>query len=107
MSPQLFVTDKTGLTPELLPAGCPVRRIRGVGEIPADDRGVVAILTPPEAETVLAHADDGYPVVLWREGFPMTPVLLGHPRVVGVLDARCSRETVQATLKAASGLAAR
>lgn len=107
MSASLFITDKVGLTPEILPAGCPIRRVRGVDEIPADDCNAVAILTPPEAESVLAGAADGYPVVLWREGFALTPALLGHPRAVGVLDAGCGRETVQATLKAASGLAAR
>ena len=101
MSLPLFITDKVGLTPDILPAGCPIRRIRGVDEIPADDRNAVAMLTPPEAESVLASAADGYPVVLWREGFALAPELVGHPRVVGVLDARCSRETVQATLKAA------
>ena len=105
MFPPLFITDKVGLTPDILPAGCPIRRIRGVDEIPADDRNVVAVLTPPEAESVLADAA-GYPVVLWREGFSLAPALLGHPRVVGVLDARCSRETVQATLKAAFRLLA-
>ena len=105
MFPPLFITDKVDLTPDILPAGCPIRRIRGVDEIPADDRNVVAVLTPPEAESVLADAA-GYPVVLWREGFSLAPALLGHPRVVGVLDARCSRETVQATLKAAFRLLA-
>ena len=107
MSPPLFITDKVSLTPDIPSAECPIRRIRGVDEIPADDRNVVAMLTPPEAESVLAGAaDNGYPVVLWREGFALTPALVGHPRVVGVLDAHCSRETVQATLKAAFRLLA-
>ncbi|MBI3574402.1 MAG: GAF domain-containing protein, partial [Gammaproteobacteria bacterium] len=107
MSALLCITDKVGLTPDILPAGYSIRRIRGVDEIPADDRNAVAILTPPEAESVLADAaDDGYPVVLWRQGFALTPALVGHPRVVGVLDAGCGRETVQATLKAAFRLLA-
>ena len=69
MPPPLFITDKVGLTPDILPAGYPIRRIRGVDEIPTDDHNVVAVLTLPEAESVLARAADGYPVVLWREGF--------------------------------------
>ncbi len=107
MSALLCITDKVGLTPNILPAGYSVRHIRSVTEIPADDRNVVVVLTPPEAEAVFADATAGYPVVLWREGFSVTPALIGHPRVVGVLDARCSRETIQASLRAASGLAAR
>ncbi|GMR21458.1 MAG: hypothetical protein BMS9Abin36_2059 [Gammaproteobacteria bacterium] len=71
------------------------------------DAGAVLVLTPEQAcllaekgQTATVLADTVW--VLWADGSVMSKNLQDHPRVVGVLDERCTNEVMYATLRSAA-----
>jgi HD-GYP domain-containing protein (c-di-GMP phosphodiesterase class II) len=65
---------------------------------PAD--GTVLVLTPPEASGLAG--DFAATLVLWSEDGPLARAQLDDPRVAGVLDASCPKDTVYAVLRSAA-----
>jgi HD-GYP domain-containing protein (c-di-GMP phosphodiesterase class II) len=78
------------------------QRFAAVADLSADGAGAVLVLTPSEAQEVLARPGDTPVVVLWVGTEPVPPALLADARVAGVLDAACRPETIEATFRTAT-----
>jgi HD-GYP domain-containing protein (c-di-GMP phosphodiesterase class II) len=111
--PSLLVTSEAGFTAEAVPpeiAPKHRRMFHSVSEIAGHLDNSVLVLAPAQASPLLAEKNNAsYVVVLWRSEVAqaIAPALLNHPQVVGVLDRRCSPETIYATLRSALTLLAR
>ncbi len=113
--PALLIAQEAQLDAEVLRSFAPPerqRRFSALAEIRKDIEGAVLILSPSLAREALSRRKaentpaPAFAVILWLRD-PAEPVdrsLLDHPRVAGVLDARCSREATYAALKSARAL---
>lgn len=110
IQPRFYLSNQATLAPDLL-AMLPAhecRRFARVQELAGDLAGAVIVATPPEATALLARTEVSGVMVVWSPqiGTRQPPALLGHPAVVGMLDAQSHADTVYTTLKCAFGLAA-
>jgi HD-GYP domain-containing protein (c-di-GMP phosphodiesterase class II) len=111
--PSLLVTSEASLAagavpPELAPEHR--QMFHSVSEVTGHLDNSVLVLAPAQASPLLSEKNNAsYVVVLWRSeaAQTITPALLNHAQVVGVLDGHCSPETVYATLRSALTLLAR
>jgi HD-GYP domain-containing protein (c-di-GMP phosphodiesterase class II) len=99
--PRLLVSAQINLEPGLLPRGWVIETLVAGSGVPR--ARTLALLVPAEAAAFLGQSNTHALVVVWADGEAPTvdPVLRDHPGVAGVLDARCSADTVQGVLRTA------
>ena len=113
--PSLLIVQEAELDGEVLLSFAPPerqRRFSTLAEIRKDIEGSVLVVTTKMAQEALARrksenaSPPKFAVILWVNDprQKMDRVLLDHPQVAGVLDARCSKEVAYAALKSAMAL---
>jgi hypothetical protein len=104
--PRFVVTEHPGLDPTLWAGLGDATRLSGIADIPDRDSDCVHLLSIGEAQTLLLTHRWIPVLVVWAGPNESVPdAVARHPRVAGILDARCRVETVRSMLRSALALA--